>query len=229
MFLLFLSNLVERNSLFFYILFILLYKLGRQRRLEQEEIILFTSKVSYYYPSEHKAFKNFQKDLKRKILTQRKKNQPLVIVCIGTDRATGDCLGPLVGQYLQHNTSYFSVYGCLSQPVHAQNLTETIRHIYQLHTDPFIIAIDACLGCTEHIGYITLSNMPLLPGQGVSKKLPPIGNISITGIVNTFSDFNEEKIQNTRLHTVVKLASFISSAIETSFPLIYPTSSRRIL
>lgn len=187
--------------------------------------MLFTDKISYYHPSDKKAFYHFQKDLKNKMKKYRKKNQPLVIVCIGTDRATGDCLGPLVGQYLQHHTPIYTVYGCLSKPIHAQNLSETIHEIYNTYANPFIIAVDACLGCEEHVGYITLSNMPLMPGQGVSKELPPIGNLSITGIVNSASDSNEEIIQNTRLNVVVELASFISSAIENSF--IYSVSYPR--
>lgn len=36
----------------------------------------------------------FQNDLLHYLKIKHKKNQPLVIVCIGTDRATGDCLGP---------------------------------------------------------------------------------------------------------------------------------------
>lgn len=187
--------------------------------------MLRSNKIFYYRPAEPHAFQDFQTDLKALIRKYHRKKQPLVIVCIGTDRATGDCLGPLVGQYLQNHSSLCSVYGSLSRPVHAQNLNETVRSIHRLYEDPFIIAIDACLGCKEHVGCITLSSMPLFPGQGVSKILPPIGDISITGIVNHTSDHNEKMIQNTRLKVVVKLASFISSGIENIF--IYPASYHR--
>lgn len=189
--------------------------------------MFFPNKISYYWPSDAHAFQNFQKDLRTLLKKRRRKKQPLVIVCIGTDRATGDCLGPLVGQYLQNHSSFCSIYGSLSRPVHAKNLKKTIYDIYAVYDDPFIIAIDACLGCEEHVGSITLSSMPLFPGQGVSKHLPAIGDISITGIVNQTSDQNEKMIQNTRLQVVIKLASFISSGIENSF--IYPTSYRRFL
>ncbi len=48
------------------------------------------------------------------------------LLCIGTDRGTGDCLGPYVG----HRLSSFCfpgiyVYGTLVQPVHALNLCDT--------------------------------------------------------------------------------------------------------
>ncbi|MFZ2730387.1 MAG: DUF1256 domain-containing protein, partial [Blautia wexlerae] len=60
-----------------------------------------------------------------------------------------------------------------------------------------------------------------------SKQLPPIGQLSITGIVNVFSDSvsNESVIQNTRLHTVIKLADFITNGIKSAnIPSIYQVS-----
>lgn len=151
-----------------------------------------------------------------------KKNQPLVLICVGSDRATGDCLGPLVGQYLIHSTNY-SVYGTLQHPVHAKNLKSTMDLIYSIHNDPFVIAIDSCLGFEDHIGYITLSPLPLFPGQGVSKSLPAIGDLSITGIVDIFSESSHETIQSTRLKTVFHLAAFIAAGIEIpKFQVSYP-------
>ena len=84
--------------------------------------MFFPNKISYYWPSDTHAFQNFQKDLQALLKKRRRKKQPLIIVCIGTDRATGDCLGPLVGQYLQNHSSFCSIYGSLSRPVHAKNL-----------------------------------------------------------------------------------------------------------
>lgn len=143
--------------------------------------------------------------------------EDIVVLCIGTDRATGDCLGPLVGEHLQNVLPQIPVYGNLKQPVHALNLEETIEDIYLHHTDPFIIAIDASLGMQEHIGYATLSQTPLKPGKGVNKKLPAIGNLSITGIVNVAGFPNSILLQSTRLHTVMTLANCISNAIYMYF------------
>lgn len=140
----------------------------------------------------------------------------IVILCIGTDRATGDCLGPLVGEHLQQALPSLPVYGNLKEPVHALNLEETIESIYKNHEHPFIIAIDASLGVQEHVGYATLSSTPLKPGKGVNKNLPAIGNLSITGIVNVAGFPNSILLQSTRLHTVVTLANCISNAIYLS-------------
>lgn len=160
-------------------------------------------------------------ELKNQINNTLKKHRitydDIVILCIGTDRATGDCLGPLVGEHLQRVAPALSVYGTLETPIHALNLEETIQHIYQHHPNPFIIAIDASLGVSEHIGFATLSSSPLKPGKGVNKKLPAIGNLSITGIVNVAGFPNSILLQSTRLHTVMTLANCIGNAIYMSY------------
>ena len=137
----------------------------------------------------------------------------VVMLCIGTDRATGDCLGPLVGNHLKQMLPDVAVYGTLECPVHALNLEGTVETIYEQYEDPFIIAIDASLGVPEHIGYATLSSKPLIPGKGVNKNLPAIGNLSITGIVNVAGFPNSILLQSTRLHTVMTLATCIGNAI----------------
>jgi putative sporulation protein YyaC len=137
-----------------------------------------------------------------------------VILCIGTDRATGDCLGPLVGEKLKKAALGIDIYGTLDSPVHALNLRDTIIHIKQNYRRPYIIAIDAALGNAAHIGYITVSNCPILPGKGVNKKLPAIGDVSITGIVNV-SGRKETILQTTRLYTVMSLADSIADALNS--------------
>ena len=213
----------RRDVKFFYILLFFLYTLKREFKSGGRSIV---KKISYYHPDSPYALMKFQNDLLHYLKIKHKKNQPLVIVCIGTDRATGDCLGPLVGQALLPSPQY-SVFGTLKEPIHAKNLNQTFKEIYSVCQNPFIIAVDSCLGYAQHVGCITLSPLPLLPGRGVSKQLPPIGQLSITGIVNVFSDSvsNESVIQNTRLHTVIKLADFITNGIKSAnIPSIYQVS-----
>lgn len=173
-------------------------------------------------PFYYNAFKQgealrMQQEISNVLQTQDISKRQIVILCIGTDRATGDCLGPLVGKHLKKVLPYIPVYGTLETPVHALNLEETIQQIHELYEDPFIIAVDASLGIPEHIGYATLSHAPLVPGKGVNKKLPAIGNISITGIVNVAGFPNSILLQSTRLHTVMILADCISTAIYYCF------------
>ena len=142
-------------------------------------------------------------------------NHKLVIVCIGTDRATGDSLGPLIGYKLK-NLKYDKValYGTLDEPVHAKNLEDTLANIKLLHSGALVIAIDACLGAMNNVGCITIGEGSIRPGAGVQKELPPIGHFHITGIVNFSSLMNMVILQNTRLSLVMKMADTISSGIQ---------------
>lgn len=149
-------------------------------------------------------------------------NYTPVILCIGTDRATGDCLGPLVGTELKNYNEKYKVFGDLKSPVHALNLKSTLDNIYSKIENPFVIAIDASLGTPNHIGRITLSNCPIAPGKGVNKKLPAVGNISITGIVS-ISGQSPSLLQNTRLYVVMQLAKCISGALKFSIDYMEET------
>ncbi len=143
-----------------------------------------------------------------------KSGRPLVILCIGTDRSTGDSLGPLVGEKLKFlDRDNVFVYGNLKTPVHSKNLQENINLIYSTYNNPFIIAIDACLGSIQSIGSISLQNIPLRPGAAMNKDLPQIGDISITGIVNISGGLEFMVLQNTRLYVVMKLADIISKGV----------------
>ena len=137
----------------------------------------------------------------------------IIVICIGTDRATGDALGPLVGDYiLAHDTAY-QVAGTLEYPVHALNIRDTIDHIYEDFDDPFVIAVDAYLGMSKDMGMVTITNSHLFPGKGVNKKLPAIGDMSITGLVNLSGNAGANLLQNTRLYTVKQMAEYIGRAL----------------
>lgn len=157
--------------------------------------------------------------LKKCILHCPKKWTEIVFLCIGSDRVTGDCLGPYIGHLLTpHETGHIFVYGTLSCPVHALNLEKTSSLIKRFHPHALIIAIDASLGQKKHLGYVTIGNGALYPGAGVQKNLPPVGDIHITGIVNTAGIMEHLTLQTTRLSTVVTLADAIAGGILKILP-----------
>lgn len=140
--------------------------------------------------------------------------RPIIFLCIGTDRSTGDSLGPLVGDklnFLVRNQVF--LYGNLESPIHAKNICSTIDKIKKIYNNPYIVAIDACLGNVENVGNIIVESKPILPGAAVHKNLPPIGDLSITGIVNVSGALEFMVLQNTRLFTVMHLAEIISKGI----------------
>lgn len=144
-------------------------------------------------------------------------NRTIIFLCIGSDRSTGDSLGPLVG----HNIKEFKnkniyVYGSLYYPVHSQNLDDILKKIYESFNNPYIVAIDASLGSLQNVGRVFIENKPLFPGLALNKDLPPVGNLSLTGVVNVSGNFEFMVLQNTRLYTVVTLAEFIAKGISYS-------------
>lgn len=152
--------------------------------------------------------------LAKTIVTHLPTHRPIVFVCIGTDRSTGDALGPLVGHQLtQSSLSHFLVYGTIEHPVHAKNLEKTMEEIAHTHVSPYIVAIDACLGLRKHIGHVTFQTGPLTPGAAFDRSLPPVGHSHITGIVNSKGMMDFFVLQSTRLHHVLSMATFIASSI----------------
>ncbi|WP_114571974.1 spore protease YyaC [Exiguobacterium flavidum] len=139
--------------------------------------------------------------------------RPIVLVCIGSDRSTGDSLGPLVGTFLEsHHPNHIHVYGTLSKPVHALNLAETMEQIEASFERPLVIAIDACLGRLSSVGFVFFSEGSLAPGAGVQKELPAVGDYNIKAVVNVSGFMEMMILQNTRLHLVYELAQLVANS-----------------
>lgn len=145
-------------------------------------------------------------------LPLRPLEKPIVVVCVGSDRSTGDALGPLVGTRLAQRVSPLvaEVRGTLERPVHAANLSESLR---DLTPDRLAIAVDACLGRAENVGTICVKDGALQPGTGVNKTLPSVGDFHIVGVVNVGGFMEYFVLQNTRLSLVVRLAELVADSL----------------
>lgn len=152
--------------------------------------------------------------LSKEIINILKNNREIIILCIGTDRSTGDSLGPLVGDKLKFLLrNKIILLGNLENPVHAKNISKALKKIKSSYSNPYIIAIDACLGSVQNVGNIIIESKPILPGSAMNKNLPPVGDLSITGIVNVSGALEFMVLQNTRLFTVMKIADIISKGL----------------
>lgn len=152
----------------------------------------------------------------REISGKTKSISNLVFLCIGTDRITGDCFGPIVGENLQKFKKDISVYGSLEDPIAQSNLKDKLDEIYFKFSNPFIVAVDAALSREEHIGKIFVINDSLKLGKGLGKNIAQLGNISIKGVVGK-KEKNKKKnmqiLQNTSLNMVMNLANIVSNGI----------------
>ena len=152
----------------------------------------------------------------REINGKTKSISNLVFLCIGTDRITGDCFGPIVGEKLQGFKNNISVYGSLEEPIIESNLKNKLEEIYLKFSSPFIIAIDAALSKEENIGKIFVMSDSLKLGKGLGKNIAQIGDVSIKGVVGKkerSKKKNMQILQNTSLNMVMNLADIVSNGI----------------
>ncbi len=169
-----------------------------------------STSLQYFDCQEEASIYRFCRELNKLVTSKISKKHSVIILCIGSDRATGDCLGPIIGYKLEKQQyKNVHIYGTLARPVHAKNLTKTMESIYETYKYPFVIAIDASLGKDKHVGFVTMGEGSLSPGIGVNKELPIVGDIFITGIVNVSGYLNHMLLQTTRLDTVMQLADYI--------------------
>lgn len=151
------------------------------------------------------------------------------IVCIGTDRSTGDCLGPLVGTLLEEYGIGLKIYGTLNEPIHALNLSERLNEIKSKHGEN-VLPIDACLGPNKKLNKIIFEHEPLKPGSGVGKKLEYIGSKRFIFVSGNYED-NERfrTINTTRLNKVYLAAKNMAAMIVEAYELVKEIETVRLV
>lgn len=175
------------------------------------------SREIYYYQADRNFIpEEFAEKLHQMIREEmiRQNKTGVVFLCIGTDRSTGDSLGPLIGYKLrQMGITGASVLGTLDRPVHAMNLENYVAVLKRCYRNDLIVAVDASVGSRDHVGFVTLGKGSLKPGLGVSKELKAVGDIFITGIVGSCGNYDPLMLQSVRLAIVMQMADCISHGI----------------
>lgn len=186
-------------------------KLWEWRTLRNEQEVYYYNSFRNFIPEEFAVrLGNMIREER-----ERKNKKGVVFLCIGTDRSTGDSLGPLIGYKLREmRLKNAVVFGTLDRPVHAMNLEHYLSVLNACYQDDLIVAVDASVGSREHIGFVTLGKGALKPGLGVSKELRAVGDIFITGIVGSCTSYDPLMLQSVRLSMVMRMADCISSGIE---------------
>lgn len=177
------------------------------------QLIKETNKYSFHYNEPYSLTKLGNAALDLMLELNPDYNKEMVYLCIGTDRATGDCLGPLVGTRLTSLMPYANIFGTLQDPCHATNLEEILNIIESKFNNPLIIAIDASLGNADRIGYINIRKGSLKPGTALKKVLPEVGDFHISGVVNIGGFLEHMVLQNTRLYIVYSMADIIAKSL----------------
>lgn len=140
---------------------------------------------------------------------------PPVVVCVGSDLAVGDSLGPITGSMLRYKTQGIGafVYGTLAAPVTAREVKYMQTFLRSTHPNTPVLAIDAAVGNKGDVGLLRVTRAPLFPGAGANKKLGALGDVSILGIVAEKSVGNYGLLNTTRLNLVYSMAEILSNAV----------------
>lgn len=110
--------------------------------------------------------------------------KPLAFACIGSAKVMGDNLGPLIGTILSRYPCP-RIYGTMQAPLNALTLPGYLPFLERIKKEHCLIAVDASLGHRPQTGCITMTDDCLYPGAGVSRNLPAIGHLHITGVFDS--------------------------------------------
>ena len=157
--------------------------------------------------------------LRKHLTIPKEAGRHILIVCIGTDRSTGDSFGPFTGSLLRSTSRYPYIYGTLMHPIHRRNFLARTSPLFDRFTDPYIIAVDASLGSAEHIGSIRVRQGSIRPAAAFAGDLPPIGDLAVTGIVGVGGAYDYHTLQSTRLGLVAHMASQLAAALTAVLPV----------
>lgn len=141
--------------------------------------------------------------------------EQITFLCIGTDRSTGDALGPLTGSGLRAY-GFPSVVGTMSAPCDASSLEACLAGIPEDH---IVVAVDACLGQPQSVGSYLVSDEPLFPAQSVGHALPAVGHYSVAAVVNVKGPKPYSTLQMTSLYHVMGMAGQIALSAADAFGL----------
>ncbi|MFC4103120.1 DUF1256 domain-containing protein [Paenibacillus xanthanilyticus] len=137
----------------------------------------------------------------------------MAVVCIGTDRSTGDSYGPWVGTLLAER-GWKNVIGTIAKPCDADRYESLTA---ALPPGRIVLAIDAGLGKPESVGVYLVADGPLHPARATGGQLAPVGDYSIGGIVGPFSAKPYWSLQRASLRQVIRMARDTAEAIQQAW------------
>lgn len=107
-----------------------------------------------------------------------------VVICIGSDRVSGDMLGPLVGSALRDEYRLpCPVYGWVGGSVNGLNLDEYLSMLGERHGGSTVIAVDAAVGKPEDVGKVRIKRGGVKAGGALERKGGRVGDLGVIGVV----------------------------------------------
>ncbi|MGG1691363.1 spore protease YyaC [Heyndrickxia ginsengihumi] len=140
----------------------------------------------------------------------------IYVLGIGSNMISGDSLGPLVGTLLSNlYPKHLTVFGNLQHPLDGVNFIQDFSQISVLKNS-FVIAIDSVLGPEDYVNTIVIREGALHPGEALGKKLNPVGDCSMMGVVLKQDHDTANSLLYTNLHLIYTMAMSIAKGISLS-------------
>lgn len=193
------------------------------QKLENVRDVLISQKSIIFSQKKINKCSSNLKELRKHLKSNLPKDMTVdntVFLAFGTDRSTGDSLGPFVGHFL--NQYGFNVLGTIEEPLHSQNLVQRIEEIKGQYQYQFSIDCSVLPDTfpSDFLGKVFLKNKGIQPGSGVNKEVDTIGDFSISCPLirnESISFMTALSLQNVRLSEVISLSQMIASALILHF------------
>lgn len=140
--------------------------------------------------------------------------ESIAVLFIGTDSNVGDSLAPLAGSLIEKSGAANAfIYGNLNCPITANDVPYICSYVKNAHPQSKIIVVDAAVGKKEDVGNVKVMQKSIRPGLGVNKILPPIGDVSIIGVVAERSQNKLSLLGYAKVSDVYAMAKNIADGI----------------
>ncbi|WP_248278446.1 spore protease YyaC [Bacillus sp. DNRA2] len=171
----------------------------------------FSSKVSSFIPYNHRLSPLLIRDALYSLIPEG--TEHIYVAGIGSNRISGDSLGPFVGTLLDDLfPNHLTVFGNLKLPLDCISIESEISKL-SLPGHSFVVAIDSVLGNDNTINSIVVQNGHIKPGKGLGSDLPPIGDCSVMGVVVKNDCDLETELLFSDLHLIYTMANNIAKGI----------------
>ncbi|MDR2090356.1 MAG: spore protease YyaC [Clostridiales bacterium] len=145
-------------------------------------------------------------------MSRKREGKPLpVVMCIGSDRVSGDLLGPAVGRKLieEYNLRAY-VYGTTGRNINGANIDFYDGFIREIHKESKVVAVDACLGSGREIGKIKIGYRGVGAGYAVRKAGKRYGDVGIVGIVAENAEDNVMQLISVEVSLIEEMSGRIA-------------------
>lgn len=138
----------------------------------------------------------------------------ILFLCIGSEKISGDSLGPMVGTLLKEKYKVpYPVIGTEEHPVNGINISRYKEHIKKYFPTHKIVAIDAALGEEKDLWSIRFREGGIKAGGAVGTNNTMIGDVGILGVVGEKGVNAMQTLLNASFPSVVNLAERIANTI----------------